>query len=84
MQLNDHYVDERQAAAFLGCSTAALRRWRRINRGPAFARFGRLVRYKLSALEEFALENTRRFTADGGRADGTAVRPDQDTAGGGT
>ena len=69
MQMKDHYVDERQAAAFLGCSAAALRRWRRIGRGPAFARLGRLVRYRQSTIEEFALENTRGLTRDAGGAD---------------
>ena len=67
--MEDRYVDEREAARFLGCSTAALRRWRRIGRGADFARLGRLIRYKKSTLETFALENTQGRSRDESRAE---------------
>jgi hypothetical protein len=34
-----------QAATFLNCTPAALERWRRERRGPAYLKIGRLVRY---------------------------------------
>ncbi len=67
--MEDRYVDEREAARFLGCSTAALRRWRRLGRGPAVTRIFRLVRYKKSALEAFAVSNTEDFNQDESGAD---------------
>ncbi len=57
------YVDEKQAAAFLGCSAAALRRWRRLGQGPAVTRLSKLIRYKKSALEAYAAANTEDFIA---------------------
>lgn len=38
-------LDETALARFLGCTPAALQLWRRENRGPAYVRVGRLVRY---------------------------------------
>jgi predicted DNA-binding transcriptional regulator AlpA len=49
---------ERKAAEMLGVSTAALRRWRREQRGPAFIRLERAVGYRLSDLENFLNSNT--------------------------
>jgi excisionase family DNA binding protein len=37
---------EQEAAKMLGCSVAALRKWRLLgNNGPAYVKVGRLVRY---------------------------------------
>jgi predicted DNA-binding transcriptional regulator AlpA len=44
---------EREAAEMLGVSTAALRRWRRERRGPAYIRMERCVGYRVSDLEAF-------------------------------
>jgi len=45
-------LTERQTAQVLGCSTALLRKWRRIGKGPSFVRLvQRLVRYRLADLE---------------------------------
>ena len=49
---------ERKAAEMLGVSAAALRRWRREQRGPAFIRLQRAVGYRLSDLEKFLSTNT--------------------------
>jgi hypothetical protein len=37
--------DEKRAAGQLGCSVAALRKWRLLGNGPAYVKVGRLVRY---------------------------------------
>lgn len=49
---------EREAAKRLGVSAAALRRWRREHRGPAFVRIERCVGYRVADLEEFLSRNT--------------------------
>ena len=61
---------EKEAAARLRCTPAALRRWRRERRGPKFVTLGRLIRYRESDLESFVEANTqnviqgsRRLTA---------------------
>jgi hypothetical protein len=46
-------VREPVAARLLGVSIAALRRWRRENRGPAFVRLQRCVGYRMADLESF-------------------------------
>jgi predicted DNA-binding transcriptional regulator AlpA len=51
-------VREREAAQILGVSPAALRRWRRERRGPAFVRLERCVGYRVCDLEEFVTSNT--------------------------
>jgi hypothetical protein len=38
-------LPEREAAAYIGYTAAALRAWRRDGRGPAYIRHGRNVRY---------------------------------------
>jgi hypothetical protein len=44
-------VDEQDAAAYLGYTPGALRKWRREGRGPAYIRSGRSVRYRIPDLE---------------------------------
>ena len=51
-------VTEVQAAQILAVSVAALRRWRREHRGPAFTRCERCVRYDLRTIESFLTENS--------------------------
>ena len=46
-------IRERPAAEALGVSVAALRRWRREGRGPAFVRIERCIGYRLTDLESF-------------------------------
>jgi hypothetical protein len=50
-------LNEREAAQFLHCSVALLRRWRCERRGPRWTKVGRLVRYPRSWLEEFVEAN---------------------------
>lgn len=42
-----------QAAEYLGCSSATLRRWRRGLFGPRFFRAGRLIRYRYQDLDKW-------------------------------
>jgi hypothetical protein len=53
----DHLLNEQQAAQVLGCSVAALRRWRLLGYGPAFVKLGRLVRYSETDLAAFVAAN---------------------------
>ena len=46
-----------QAARFLGCSTSALRLWRRERRGPRCYRLGRLIRYRQADLLAYIAAN---------------------------
>ena len=48
---------EIEAAQALGISVAALRRWRREGRGPAFVRMERCVGYRMCDLESFLAEH---------------------------
>jgi hypothetical protein len=57
-------VREREAARMLGVSTAALRRWRRERRGPAFVRLERCIGYRLADLAEFLTRNIVRSSED--------------------
>ena len=45
--------NEKEAAVILGCSVAALRKWRLLGKGPTYCRIGRLVRYGQADLEVF-------------------------------
>ena len=45
MAVNQMY-DENEAAGILGCSVAALRKWRQKGNGPAYHNISRLVRYR--------------------------------------
>ena len=56
-------LTEDDAARYLNCSTAFLRRCRLHHTGPAFVKVGRLVRYRLTDLEAYLAANTRRMAA---------------------
>lgn len=51
-------LGEKQTAHVLAVSVAALRRWRRERRGPAFVKLERCIRYSVGALEHFLNENS--------------------------
>jgi hypothetical protein len=57
-QIRPQLINERQAAQLLAVSVAALRRWRREDRGPAYTRCERCVRYDIRAIERFLTENS--------------------------
>lgn len=50
-------LDEKRAAQLLAVSVAALRRWRREQRGPEFVHLERCVRYPARSLERYLVEN---------------------------
>ena len=45
--------NEREAAIVLGCSVAALRKWRLLGKGPTYCKIGRLVRYPQGELQAY-------------------------------
>jgi hypothetical protein len=51
-------LNEKQTAQLLAVSKAALRRWRREQRGPQFVRCERCVRYEMSAIEKYLIDNS--------------------------
>jgi len=55
--LQAEHVNETVAAQFLGLKVATLRKWRANGDGPAWHKFGRAVRYRISDLEAFANES---------------------------
>ena len=59
-------LTERAAARRLGLKVATLRSWRRQDRGPAYVRLGRAVRYLPSDLDEFLRANRHRSQAHAG------------------
>ncbi len=52
---DDQHVNltEREAAEFLNCSVALLRRWRWERKGPRWTHVGRLVRYPKAWLQDY-------------------------------
>lgn len=61
-------LTEREVAAILRCSVAALRRMRRERRGPKWTRVGRLVRYPEPWLREFIEQNANEPRQEAGQA----------------
>jgi len=53
------FLSEKEAAAYLAVSLSTIRRWRRGRKGPAFFRFGGVLRYKREILDEFITRNTK-------------------------
>ena len=51
-------LSEKEAAAYISVSLSTIRRWRRHTAGPAFFRFGGVLRYRREALENFIRQNT--------------------------
>jgi hypothetical protein len=58
--------DENQTARMLGCSIAALRKWRLLGKGPTYCKIGRLVRYAEADLAEYLDANRVEPVAAGG------------------
>jgi hypothetical protein len=50
-----NFLDDQAAAELLGRTTATLRRWRRLNIGPAYIRFGGTILYDLADIESWLL-----------------------------
>lgn len=60
-----------QAAAFLGTTEGMLKRWRYKQRGPAYVKYGRVIRYTPQALIVFTQVNTIQTSTP------TIVTPEQ-------
>ena len=50
---NTGWLTERQVATTINMTVAALRKWRILNEGPEFRRFGRSVRYSQESLQNW-------------------------------
>jgi excisionase family DNA binding protein len=50
---NENALNERQAARYLGVSAGTLRLWRSEGRSPRFFRAGKLIRFRLSDLNQW-------------------------------
>ena len=51
-------MTEQEAAVYLGLSRSGMRKWRARGFGPAYCRFGKIIRYRRSSLDEFADRHT--------------------------
>ena len=58
--------DETEAAEILGCSVAAMQKWRLLRSGPAYVKVGRLVRYAEADLLAYLEANRVEPAAVGG------------------
>lgn len=54
----NEYINEKDAADYLGLCVQTLRNWRGLGRGPKYAKIGRCVRYQLSDLKAYAKART--------------------------
>lgn len=59
--------DEDELAARLRISVKTVQKWRQTNRGPAFIKVGRLVRYRESAIQAWLDAQTRTNTTQQAR-----------------
>lgn len=58
-------ITEKDAARMLSISERTLRNWRTRGGGPRFVRVSaRCIRYRISDIEDWAAERTRRNTSD--------------------
>ena len=53
------FLTEAEAALVLNVQPSTLRTWRCIGRGPRFVRAGRVIRYRLAAIDRWATQNTK-------------------------
>jgi hypothetical protein len=59
-------LDERQTAEKLQLSVRTLQRLRGAGNGPVYLKIGRLVRYRLEAVNDYLATCARRSTSDAG------------------
>jgi len=52
-------MDYQAAARYIGCSSSALRQWKRLGKGPSYYKLGKLVRYRKVDLDDWL---ARRLT----------------------
>ena len=60
----ERWLNDVEAAEHVGCSAALLRMWRQRGQGPRYAKVGRLVRYRLSDLQQFIEDRLVTPTAE--------------------
>lgn len=58
------WLPPEDAAALLGVSLKTLQKWRCSGGGPAFAKFGRVIRYPRSELSDWMLSRIRASTSE--------------------
>lgn len=56
--IDDPLLDTEQAAAIIGSTPNFLEKLRTVGGGPAYAKLGRIVRYRRSALDRWIDDNT--------------------------
>ena len=61
---SDLFLTRTDAAKFLNLKRCTLEAWAIRGGGPAFVKFGRAVRYRISDLEKFIQEQTRKNTIE--------------------
>ena len=59
---SDSFLTRTQAADFLNLNRCTLEAWAIRGGGPAFVKFGRAVRYRVSDLEVYVKQQTRKNT----------------------
>ena len=60
----NEFLNRKQAAEFLNLKKCTLEAWAIRGGGPAFVKFGRAVRYRISDLEKYIQEQTRQNTIE--------------------
>lgn len=63
---SNQFLKRPEAASFLNLKQSTLEAWAVRGGGPAFVKFGRAVRYRLSDLEKFIEAQTRKNTIESG------------------
>lgn len=63
-QSANQFLNRSQAAEFLSLQKCTLEAWAIRGGGPAFVKFGRAVRYRISDLEKYIQEQTRQNTIE--------------------
>ena len=63
-QTNNEFLNRKQAAEFLNLKKCTLEAWAIRGGGPAFVKFGRAVRYRISDLENYIKNQTRQNTIE--------------------
>ena len=63
MQSKSEFLKRQEAAEYLNIKKSTLEAWAVKGGGPAFVKFSRAVRYRISDLEKFIEERTRQNTS---------------------
>jgi len=55
--MDAEYMDEQELATYLSVSVSTLRRWRTLQKGPEYIKFDNFIRYPLTAVRAFEVNN---------------------------